>query len=222
MHAEGSRQRARQHAAGGSCSENALSLLLGKLQPAASLHLVLLPVPPVPLQNEELELQYKTCYARILDSKRRFLEAATRYYELSQVGKRRIGDSEVRQVAQEGWGGRRRGGDRRRRGWGGCSSAALAPFAHKHGLLGPARSLMCLHLPSPPACTHPRLQISEEDLEQALQSAVRCAILAAAGPQRSRMLATLYKDERCARLALFPFLEKVYLERILQAAEVRA
>jgi hypothetical protein len=51
---------------------------------------------------------------------------------------------------------------------------------------------------------------------------VRCAILAAAGPQRSRMLATLYKDERCARLALFPFLEKVYLERILQAAEVRA
>eukprot|EP00951_Prasinocladus_malaysianus_P046259 scaffold633740_cov55-Prasinocladus_malaysianus.AAC.1 len=30
-------------------------------------------------------LQYKVCYARILDSKRRFLEAATRYYELSQL-----------------------------------------------------------------------------------------------------------------------------------------
>lgn len=43
------------------------------------------------LQNEELELQYKSCSARILDSKRRFLEAATRYYELSQVGKRVIG-----------------------------------------------------------------------------------------------------------------------------------
>lgn len=26
------------------------------------------------LQNEELELQYKICYARVLDSKRRFLE----------------------------------------------------------------------------------------------------------------------------------------------------
>lgn len=52
--------------------------------------------PRVVPQNEELELQYKTCYARILDSKRRFLEAATRYYELSQVGKRRIGSSEVR------------------------------------------------------------------------------------------------------------------------------
>ena len=35
-------------------------------------------------QNSELELQYKSCYARILDAKRRFLEAATRYYDLSQ------------------------------------------------------------------------------------------------------------------------------------------
>ena len=43
---------------------------------------------PGPGQSEELELQYKSCYARILDSKRRFLEAATRYYELSQVGAR--------------------------------------------------------------------------------------------------------------------------------------
>lgn len=47
-------------------------------------------------QSEELELQYKTCYARVLDSKRRFLEAATRYYELSQIGKRVIGGREVR------------------------------------------------------------------------------------------------------------------------------
>ena len=36
------------------------------------------------VQNPELELQYKSCYARILDAKRRFLEAATRYYDLSQ------------------------------------------------------------------------------------------------------------------------------------------
>lgn len=71
-------------------------------------------------KNEELELQYKTCYARILDSKRRFLEAATRYYELSQIGGRVIG-------------GR---------------------------------------------------MVQEEDLEQALVTAVTCTILAAAGPQR--------------------------------------
>lgn len=35
--------------------------------------------------------------------------------------------------------------------------------------------------------------IDEEALEQALSSAVTCTILAAAGPQRSRVLATLYK-----------------------------
>lgn len=37
------------------------------------------------LQNVELELKYKTSYARILDAKRRFVEAATCYYELSQT-----------------------------------------------------------------------------------------------------------------------------------------
>ncbi|KAK9815676.1 hypothetical protein WJX72_007876 [[Myrmecia] bisecta] len=109
-------------------------------------------------KNEELELQYKTCYARILDSKRRFLQAATSYYELSQVGNREIQ-------------GRK---------------------------------------------------ISEEELQQALTSAVTCCILASAGPQRSRILANLYKDERCAGLPVFPFLEKVYLERILRREEVEA
>lgn len=38
------------------------------------------------VQIVDLELKYKSCYARILDSKRRFLEAATRYYDLSQIG----------------------------------------------------------------------------------------------------------------------------------------
>ena len=36
-------------------------------------------------QSTELELKYKSCYARILDAKRRFLEAAQRYYDLSQA-----------------------------------------------------------------------------------------------------------------------------------------
>ena len=47
-------------------------------------------IPWLLSQNEELELQYKTSYARILDSKRRFLEASQRYYELSQIGNREI------------------------------------------------------------------------------------------------------------------------------------
>ena len=47
------------------------------------------------LQNEELELQYKTSYARILDAKRKFLEASQRYYELSQIGNREINGLQV-------------------------------------------------------------------------------------------------------------------------------
>ena len=72
------------------------------------------------------------------------------------------------------------------------------------------------------ACHPHKHQVSEEDLEQFLSMAIKCTILAAAGPQRSRMLATLYKDERCSKLPLYPFLGKVYLERILQKAEVSA
>lgn len=64
------------------------------------------------------------------------------------------------------------------------------------------------------------MQASEEDLHQALLAAVTCCILASAGPQRSRVLANLYKDERTRSLPVFPFLEKVYLERILRPTEV--
>nr|CAD1837762.1 unnamed protein product [Ananas comosus var. bracteatus] len=82
-------------------------------------------------QHEVLNLQYKVvCYARILDLKRKFLEAALRYYDISQIEKRKLEMSK---------------------------------------------------------------EIDEDALEQALSSAVTCTILAAAGPQRSRVLATLYK-----------------------------
>ncbi|KAM2995111.1 hypothetical protein FF2_042112 [Malus domestica] len=110
------------------------------------------------IQHEVLTLEYKICYARILDLKRRFLEAALRYYDFSQIEKRQIGDQEI----------------------------------------------------------------DEEALEQALSAAVTCTILAAAGPQRSRVLATLYKDERCSKLKIYPILQKVYLERILRKPETEA
>ncbi|CAM8980144.1 hypothetical protein QQ045_000782 [Rhodiola kirilowii] len=109
-------------------------------------------------RHEVLNLQYKVCYARILDLKRKFLEAALRYYAISQIEKRQIGDE----------------------------------------------------------------TIDEEALEQALSAAVTCTILAAAGPQRSRVLATLYKDERCLKLKVYPILQKVYLERILRKPEIDA
>lgn len=63
--------------------------------------------------------------------------------------------------------------------------------------------------------------VGAEDLDEALAAAVTCCILAAAGPQRSRVLANLYKDARAARLPSYGFLEKVYLERILRPEEVR-
>nr|AFK33400.1 unknown [Lotus japonicus] len=109
-------------------------------------------------QHEVLNLKYKVCYARILDMKRKFLEAALRYYDISQIEKRQIGEEEI----------------------------------------------------------------NEEALEQALSAAVTCTILAAAGPQRSRVLATLYKDERCSKLKIYPILQKVYLERILRKPEIDA
>jgi hypothetical protein len=50
----------------------------------------LLPKEPAlaSVEAKVLTLQYKVCFARIQDSKRRFLEAALRYYELSQVNER--------------------------------------------------------------------------------------------------------------------------------------
>ncbi|CAG8728417.1 30192_t:CDS:2 [Racocetra persica] len=49
----------------------------------------------------------------------------------------------------------------------------------------------------------------------------RTNFLAGAGPQRSRMLATLYKDERVQRLPHFSILEKMYLDRVLRPNEVK-
>ncbi|KAJ3441790.1 cop9 signalosome complex subunit [Anaeramoeba flamelloides] len=99
------------------------------------------------IQKETLVLRYKSCYARILDSNRKFLEASINYYHLS----------------------------------------------HKARV---------------------------DEVAIALTYACNCAILAKAGPSRSRMLATLFKDERCSSIKVYHFLEKVYLERILRTKEV--
>jgi COP9 signalosome complex subunit 4 len=105
-----------------------------------------------------LRLQHKVCYARILDAKRKFLEAATRYYQLSQLTARTFGTKTV----------------------------------------------------------------SDDEVVTALQMSVTCAILAPAGPQRSRLLGMLYKDERTQSLTNYSMLEKVYMERVLRHSEVEA
>lgn len=56
--------------------------------------------------------------------------------------------------------------------------------------------------------------LNNSQRKQALQFAVTCAILAKAGPQRSRQLATLYKDERSGELDIYPILEKMYVSSI--------
>lgn len=62
--------------------------------------------------------------------------------------------------------------------------------------------------------------IDEEDKLRTLGEAVKCAILAPAGPTRSRALARLYKDERAAGLEQFGILEKMFLDRLIDPAEV--
>ncbi|KAI1817769.1 hypothetical protein GGS20DRAFT_530736 [Poronia punctata] len=62
--------------------------------------------------------------------------------------------------------------------------------------------------------------ISEEERLHTLAMATRCAILAPAGPLRSRALGRLYKDERAVQLSEFPMLEKMFLDRLIAPAEV--
>lgn len=64
--------------------------------------------------------------------------------------------------------------------------------------------------------------VDENDKLAALSAAIRCAVLAPAGPQRSRSLSRLYKDERASSVDEFSILEKMFLDRLLNADEVAA
>merc|ERR1712034_172530 len=98
-------------------------------------------------KNDGLQIIYKVCQGRVLDYKRKFIEAASRYNELSY-----------------------------------------------------------------------KTAIHDSERITALKNATICTILAAAGQQRSRMLATLYKDERCQQLSCFNILENAVIEHNLLAA----
>lgn len=62
--------------------------------------------------------------------------------------------------------------------------------------------------------------IAEEERLHTLAMAIKCAILAPAGPMRSRALGRLYKDERSAGLDEYGILEKMFFDRLLSATEV--
>lgn len=61
----------------------------------------------------------------------------------------------------------------------------------------------------------------EEESRMALESAIICALLAPAGPQRSRQLALLNKDERAPSMPLYPMLQKMFNDRIIRQEEVK-
>ncbi|KAH0840148.1 hypothetical protein J3R83DRAFT_1128 [Lanmaoa asiatica] len=65
-------------------------------------------------------------------------------------------------------------------------------------------------------------EIDEEERKQILSHAVTCAVLAPAGPNRSRVLASLYRDERSSDLPTYNILSKMFLDRILRPAEVKS
>ncbi|KAF8138729.1 hypothetical protein EV363DRAFT_1154082 [Boletus edulis] len=64
--------------------------------------------------------------------------------------------------------------------------------------------------------------IDEEERKVILSHAVTCAVLAPAGPNRSRVLASLYRDERATELPTYNILSKMFLDRILRPAEVKS
>jgi len=101
-------------------------------------------------KDSRLQILYKVCQGRVLDYKRKFIEAASRYNELSY-----------------------------------------------------------------------KTIIHEDERMTALKNAMICTILASAGQQRSRMLATLYKDERSQQLPAYNILEKMYLDRLIKRSELQ-
>ena len=65
-------------------------------------------------------------------------------------------------------------------------------------------------------------EIDEGERLQMLSAAVTCAILSPAGPRRSRLLATLYRDERSSQLPQHSILSAMFLDRIIRQKEVQA
>ena len=101
------------------------------------------------IEDSSLNLQFQLSQARILDSRRKFLDASSSYHSIS---------------------------------------------------FSPA--------------------VAEDERVRCLSSAITCAVLAPAGPQRSRALAKLYKDERAPEVPEFAILEKMFLDRLLSTEEV--
>ena len=110
------------------------------------------------ISDVSIQLRYRAVCARVLDANRKFVDAAIKYYELSNTSS---------------------------------------------------------------------INVVEEDLYELLGKAVTCAVLGKTGPQRSRVLGLLYKDERSRRLEQYPkfsshvqVLTSMYLEHLLRQEDL--
>ncbi|OAF54185.1 hypothetical protein VC83_09538 [Pseudogymnoascus destructans] len=66
----------------------------------------------------------------------------------------------------------------------------------------------------------PRPSIGEDEQLHTLSMALKCAVLAPAGPARSRALNRLYSDERAPQLEEFAILENMHLQRVIAPGEI--
>ncbi|CBX95297.1 hypothetical protein IAQ61_004118 [Plenodomus lingam] len=64
--------------------------------------------------------------------------------------------------------------------------------------------------------------VDEDERMRIFGRAIVCTVLAPAGPQRGKMLAKLYKDDRASQAEDFPILEKIFFNRLLSPAEIKA
>jgi len=96
--------------------------------------------------NPASRIVYKACHARILDSRRRYIDASQKYHEMSLME-----------------------------------------------------------------------EIDQNERAAALEKSIHCALLAPAGVQRTRLLATFYKDERSASFSCQSILEKMFKQNIVTA-----
>lgn len=64
--------------------------------------------------------------------------------------------------------------------------------------------------------------VDEDERMRIFGRAIICTILAPAGPLRGKMLARLYKDDRASHAEDFPILEKIFFDRLLSPAEIKA
>lgn len=62
--------------------------------------------------------------------------------------------------------------------------------------------------------------LAEEEREQCLSASLICSVLAPAGPSRSWLLTTLFRDERTATLTDHRILSKMFLGQIIRADEL--